>query len=159
MPWRDGTGPPWLQGKFRECGYRMTVPRQAILDVLSNTTEHLSAEEIYLSVKGSDFCILVTEPTPFGLHDLVLAVEVLEKMKIPFGVVINRSDIGDEGVDNFCRSKNIPILMRIPFDKDIAFLYSNGIPFVTEKKEYLQKFADMFGAIQALIGWRGGRMQ
>ncbi|HGJ66146.1 TPA: (4Fe-4S)-binding protein [bacterium] len=111
------------------------------------------------SVKGSDFCILVTEPTPFGLHDLVLAVEVIEKMKIPFGVVINRSDIGDEGVDNFCRSKNIPILMRIPFDKDIAFLYSNGIPFVTEKKEYLQKFADMFGAIQALIGWRGGRMQ
>ncbi len=103
------------------------------------------------SVKGSDFCILVTEPTPFGLHDLVLAVEVLEKMKIPFGVVINRSDIGDEGVDSFCRSKNIPILMHIPFDKEIAFLYSNGIPFVTEKKEYLQKFADMFGAIIALI--------
>jgi Fur family ferric uptake transcriptional regulator len=50
MPWRDGTGPPWLQGKFRGCGYRLTVPRQAILDVLSKTTKHLSAEDIYLAV-------------------------------------------------------------------------------------------------------------
>ena len=106
------------------------------------------------TVKGSDFCILVTEPTPFGLHDLVLAVEVLEKMKIPFGVVINRSDIGDGGVDNFCRNKNIPILMQIPFDKEIAVLYSNGIPFVREKKEYRRKFADMFAAI---IGFTNGK--
>lgn len=50
MPWRDGTGPPWLRGKFKGCGYRLTVPRQAILDVLSNTKEHLSAEDIYLQV-------------------------------------------------------------------------------------------------------------
>jgi len=101
------------------------------------------------SVKGSDYCILVTEPTPFGLNDLILAVEVLEKMKIPFGVVINRSDIGDGGVDNYCKDKHIPVLMHIPFDKEIAFLYSNGIPFVLEKKEYVQKFADMFAAIGA----------
>jgi MinD superfamily P-loop ATPase len=101
------------------------------------------------SVKGSDFCILVTEPTPFGLHDLVLAVEVLEKMKIPFGVIINRSDIGDGGVDSYCETKKIPVLMRIPFDKEIAYLYSNGIPFVTEKKEYRQQFKDMFATIGA----------
>jgi Fur family ferric uptake transcriptional regulator len=50
MPWRNGTGPPWLQGKFRGCGYRLTVPRQAILDVLSKTIKHLSAEDIYLEV-------------------------------------------------------------------------------------------------------------
>lgn len=103
------------------------------------------------SVKGSDFCILVTEPTPFGLHDLVLAVEVLEKMKIPFGVVINRSDIGDGGVENFCTSRHIPVLMQIPFDQEIAFLYSNGVPFVTEKKEYLPRFADMFADIIASL--------
>jgi len=47
MPWRNGTGPPWLHGKFKGCGYRLTMPRQIILDVLSNTTEHLSAEDIY----------------------------------------------------------------------------------------------------------------
>ncbi len=103
------------------------------------------------AVKGSHFCILVTEPTPFGLHDLVLAVEVIEKMKIPFGVVINRSDIGDGGVENFCRTKNIPILMNIPFDKEIASLYSNGVPFVTEKKEYRRKFTDMFASIVTLM--------
>jgi MinD superfamily P-loop ATPase len=106
------------------------------------------------SVRGSDFCILVTEPTPFGLHDLVLAVEVLEKMNIPFGVVLNRADIGDGGVNNFCLRKNIPILMNIPFDKEIAFLYSNGIPFVTEKKEYLEKFSDMFAAIESAVNER-----
>jgi MinD superfamily P-loop ATPase len=108
-------------------------------------------------VKGSDFCILVTEPTPFGLHDLVLAVEVLEKMKIPFGVVINRSSIGNEGVDNFCRDKHIPILMRIPFDEEIAFLYSNGVPFVSEKKEYLEKFSEMFATIGEKINGRSSK--
>lgn len=99
------------------------------------------------SVKGSDFCILVTEPTPFGLHDLTLAVEVLEKMNIPFGLIINRSDIGDGGVDAFCKKRKIPVLMHIPFDKEIAYLYSQGIPFVTEKNEYRRKFQDMFAAI------------
>jgi MinD superfamily P-loop ATPase len=109
------------------------------------------------AVKGSDFCILVTEPTPFGLHDLVLAVEVLGKMKIPFGVVINRSDIGDDGVDNFCRSKNIPILLRIPFDEEIAVLYSKGIPFVREKKEYLENFSQMFATIGEKINGRASK--
>lgn len=102
---------------------------------------------VIASVKGSDFCILVTEPTPFGLNDLILAVEVLEKLQIPFGVVINRSDIGDDKVDLYCEEKDIPILMRIPFDKEIAFLYSRGIPLVKEKKEYKEKFKDMFNLI------------
>ena len=102
---------------------------------------------VITSVKESDFCILVTEPTPFGLHDLILAVEVLEKLMIPFGVVINRSDIGDGKVDAYCESKNIPVLMRIPFDKDIAFLYSIGIPFVQHKKEYRERFQDVFQSI------------
>ncbi len=101
------------------------------------------------SVKGSDYCVLVTEPTPFGLHDLVPAVEVLEKMQIPFGVIVNRSDIGDGAVDSYCETKKIPVLMRIPFDKEIAYLYSNGIPFVTEKKGYRPQFQDMFSAIGA----------
>jgi MinD superfamily P-loop ATPase len=102
---------------------------------------------VIAAVKGSDFCVLVTEPTPFGLNDLILAVEVLEKLKIPFGVVINRSDIGDRKVDDYCKSKKAPILMRIPFDKEIAFLYSNGIPLVREKKEFRERFQDMFDLI------------
>ncbi|MEW6067700.1 MAG: ATP-binding protein [Nitrospirota bacterium] len=103
---------------------------------------------VIASIKGCDYCILVTEPTPFGLNDLVLAVEVVKKMSIPFGVIVNRSDIGDEKVDIFCQENNIPILMRIPFDKEIAFLYSRGIPMVEEKKEYIRKFQEMFNLIE-----------
>ncbi|MFA4981423.1 MAG: ATP-binding protein [Candidatus Omnitrophota bacterium] len=103
---------------------------------------------VIAAVKKSDYCILVTEPTPFGLNDLVLAVEVLRKMKIPFGVVINRSDIGDDKVDKYCQDKNIPILLRIPFDREIALLYSRGIPLVQEKAEYREKFQKMFDVIK-----------
>jgi len=106
---------------------------------------------VIASVKGSDFCILVTEPTPFGLNDLILAVEVLRKLGIPFGVVINRSDIGDDKVDLFCQENKIPVLMRIPFEKEIAFLYSRGIPVVEEKKEYVKRFQDMFDLIMSTI--------
>src|SRR4030043_481553 len=66
---------------------------------------------VIASVKGSDFCILVTEPTPFGLNDLILTVEVLRKLDIPFGVVINRSDIGDDKVDTYFHNNKIPILL------------------------------------------------
>jgi MinD superfamily P-loop ATPase len=106
---------------------------------------------VIASVKGSDFCILVTEPTPFGLNDLILAVEVLRKLGIPFGVVINRSDIGDDKVDLFCQENKIPVLMRIPFDKEIALLYSGGIPVVEEKKEYVKRFQDMFDLITSMV--------
>ncbi|MBN1869792.1 MAG: ATP-binding protein [Candidatus Omnitrophica bacterium] len=103
---------------------------------------------VVASVKGSDYTILVTEPTPFGLNDLVLAVEVLKKLQIPFGVVINRSDIGDDKMESYCRESRIPVLMRVPFDREIAELYSNGIPFVLKKPEYSVKFKDMFNMIK-----------
>ncbi len=99
---------------------------------------------VITAVRGSDFCILVTEPTPFGLNDLILAVETLRKLQMPFGVIINRSDIGDEKVELYCNRNKIPILMRIPFDREIAVLYSKGIPMVAENKEYRKKLRDMF---------------
>jgi len=82
------------------------------------------------------------------LNDLLLAVEVLNKMKIPYGVVINRSDIGDDEVDRYCKENNIPILMRIPFDREIASMYSIGIPMIKQKKEYISKFQDMYNMIK-----------
>ena len=100
------------------------------------------------AIKGSNFCILVTEPTPFGLNDLFLAVEVVRKLKIPFGVVINRANLGDEKVDQYCADENIQILMRIPFDREIAVAYSKGIPLTDAKKEYLKKFGMMYQLIQ-----------
>ncbi|MGD9015051.1 MAG: ATP-binding protein [Candidatus Omnitrophota bacterium] len=99
------------------------------------------------SIKESDFCLLVTEPTPFGLNDLILAVEVLRKLNIPFGVIINRSDIGDEKLDNYCENENIQILMRIPFKKKIAVAYSKGIPLVEELSNYKDKFIKLFKEI------------
>jgi len=96
------------------------------------------------AVKDSDFCILVTEPTPFGLNDLILAVEVVRKLKIPLGVIVNRFDIGDREVENFCNSENIPILMRIPFKREIASGYSKGIPLIEVLPEYKKYFQDIF---------------
>ena len=100
------------------------------------------------AIRGSDFCILVTEPTPFGLYDLTLAVEVLRKLEIPFGVVINRSDLGDKKVDDYCKKEHIPILMHIPFKKEIAMTYSKGIPIVDAYPHFKEKFNELFEDIK-----------
>ncbi len=99
------------------------------------------------AVKGSDFCVLVTEPTPFGLNDLILAVEVLKKLKIPYGVVINRADLGNTQTEKYCQQENIPILMRIPFKKEIAMAYSQGEPIVEAFPDYKQDFQKLYSTI------------
>ena len=103
------------------------------------------------SITGTDFCVLVTEPTPFGLNDLILAVGVLRKMKIPFGVVINRSDLGNSDTDEYCVTENIPVLMRIPFKKEIARAYAEGVPIVEAFPEYKKEFLDLFDKIKELV--------
>lgn len=104
------------------------------------------------SVYGSDFCILVTEPTPFGLHDLKLMVEVLREIKIPFAVVVNRAGIGDQKVRGFCGSEEIPILLEIPYSRRIAELYSQGTPFVREFSEWKDRFFSLFSAVREIVG-------
>jgi len=103
------------------------------------------------TMRSSDFLVLVTEPTPFGLHDLIMAVEVVRELKIPFGVIINRAGIGDEGVESFCYENKIPILMRIPFDRHIAELYSRGLPFVQDMPDWRERFKNLFHEIKRLI--------
>ena len=100
------------------------------------------------AVKESDFCILVTEPTPFGLNDLRLAVEVVRILKIPFGVIINRADEGDEGVKEYCSRENIPILMEIKTERKIAEAYSRGIPIVEIMPEYRKYFQLLFARLE-----------
>ncbi len=109
---------------------------------------------VIAAVKGSDFCVLVAEPTPFGLNDLVLAADVLKKLDIPFGVVINRADIGDDKTEAYCRDNKIPLLLKIPFDREIAVLYSAGIPMTQEKPEYKEMFLKMFGEIKTILAGR-----
>ncbi|MCD6231570.1 ATP-binding protein [Candidatus Aerophobetes bacterium] len=104
------------------------------------------------AVKGSDFCVLVTEPTPFGLNDLTLAVGMVRELKIPLGVVINRADLGDKKVEEYCYKEKIPILMEIPMDKEIAIAYSNGVPLVERKPGYKEKFKKLY---QKIIEERG----
>jgi MinD superfamily P-loop ATPase len=103
------------------------------------------------TVKGSDFCLLVSEPTPFGLNDLELAAGMVKKMAIPMGVVINRADIGDQGVAQFCRREGIPVLMEIPMDRRIAELYSTGVPLVEELPDYRPKFLALFERLKKLL--------
>jgi len=103
------------------------------------------------SVYGSDYCLLVTEPTPFGLYDLRLAVEVLKELKIPCGVVVNKKGIGDEGVYEYCKKEKIPILLEIPYDRQIAELYSKGVPFVFELKEWERRFGEVFDLIDESV--------
>jgi len=100
------------------------------------------------AVYGSDFCLLVTEPTPFGLHDLKMIVEVIKIMGIPVGVVVNRAGIGDRGVYDYCEGEGIPILLEIPFDRRIAELYSRGVPFVEEMPEWRERFLSLFEKIR-----------
>jgi len=102
------------------------------------------------TVSGSDFCILVTEPTPFGLHDLKIAVEVLRKINIPFGVVVNRAGMGDKKVYEYCGKESIHILLEIPYERRIAELYSKGIPFGSEMPEWVEKFQVLFSKIKVL---------
>jgi len=102
------------------------------------------------AVRGSDFCALVTEPTPFGLHDLKLAVDVARKIKVPFGVVINIADIGDDGVERYCRDQGIKILARIPYDRAVAEAYSRGRSIVEAKPEYRAVFVGLFQKIRRL---------
>ncbi len=99
------------------------------------------------TIKDSNFVILVTEPTPFGLNDLILAVEVVRKLGINFGVIINRSNIGDDEVNRYCRKENIAILMQIPFDMGIAMAYSKGIPFVNAIPKYKNGFTSLYKKI------------
>ncbi len=100
------------------------------------------------TIRGTDFCLLVTEPTPFGLYDLKLAVEVVKHLAVPFGVVINRDGIGDDRVEKFCMERDIPILMKIPQNEDIARLYSNGQPFVLEMPEWKEEFVRLFEVVR-----------
>ncbi|WP_135611915.1 ATP-binding protein [Methanococcoides sp. AM1] len=105
---------------------------------------------VIASVKNVDYCILVTESTPFGFHDLKLALDVMRILGIPFGVVINRCDIGDNRVEDYCVEEGIPILMKIPYDREIAKLYSQGIPFVNEMPEWKDRFLRLFRDVTSL---------
>jgi len=106
------------------------------------------------SIKGSDFCILVTEPTPFGLNDLMLAVETVRELNIPFGVIINRVGVGYGDVEKYCLEENIPIMLTIPLDTEIARLYSKGIALVEGMPQWKSSFIEVLDGIREILDER-----
>ncbi len=103
------------------------------------------------TISGCDFCVLVTEPTPFGLHDLKLAVTLTKVVNVPCGVIINRAGIGDHGVESYCQKEGIPLLLQIPHSNEIAELCSRGIPFVEKMPEWRKEFQALFHTLEEMV--------
>jgi len=101
------------------------------------------------AVSSSDYVVLVTEPTPFGLHDLKAAVDVVvNQLNIPAGVIINRDGIGNDDVEQYCQAEQLPVLGKIPMDRRIAEMLSRGIPLLKGLPEYGDFFRDILASIR-----------
>jgi MinD superfamily P-loop ATPase len=124
---------------------RITDGVMAILDAPPGTSCPVIA-----TLRGADVVVLVTEPTPFGLHDLKLAVEMVQELEIPFGVVINRVGVGDDRVHAFCRSLGIPLLLEVPDDRRIAEAYSRGELIWDALPEYRERFTALWDKVKEL---------
>ncbi len=98
----------------------------------------------------SDFVILITESTPFGLNDLILAVETMKVLKQDFGVIINRYGIGDDGVEKYCQDENIPIVTKVKNDREVAKLYSQGKLIYNDIEHFKNSLDDIVSFIGAL---------
>lgn len=101
------------------------------------------------SVRGCDLLLLVTEPTPFGLHDLKLAVEMARVLRLKFGVVVNRADAGDREVWEYCRRQRIDVLAEIPDDRGVAEAYSRGEVAAESAPAVARRLRDLLETIQA----------
>lgn len=139
-------GEPMAPPIIREVKKHIDARSMVIIDVPPGTSC-----PVVEAVRGSDFCLLVTEPTPFGLNDLSLAVEVMRKLQIPCGVIINRVGVGDDRVERYCLEQAIPIMLKIPLDRDIAVLYSKGIPLVEGMPEWRDAFLTLFQDIEQMV--------
>ena len=110
---------------------------------------------VIAAMNKADFVLLVTEPTPFGLHDLKLAVETVKILQLPHGLVINRAGMGNDGVRQYAEQEKIPILMEIPFDRKIAEVYSSGQMVVEQISGYREQFIALYAAIQNCVENKG----
>lgn len=157
-----GTLKHYKNGRLSFIEGRLDIGQEQAVPLIAQTKEyierHFEEETIKLydsppgtscpvieAIQDADFVILVTEPTPFGLHDLILAVDTVRELKKEFAVVINRHGIGNSGVSDYCKKEGIKILAKIPNDRHIAELYSQGKTIydkVPEVKEQLKKIKD-----------------
>ncbi|MBU7005837.1 ATP-binding protein [Phosphitispora fastidiosa] len=106
---------------------------------------------VIAAVEKSDFCLLVTEPTPFGLHDLKIAVNLIRTLDIPAGVVVNKADDSSRIIRGYCEAEGIPILMELPFSKRVAQIYSTGKLLIQEDMLLKQQFQDLMAKLEGVI--------
>lgn len=144
-------------------GEAMAVPviRELKRRLLKTTSEDLvildappgTSCPVVECLRGADYALMVTEPTPFGLHDLKMAVGVARgELGLPVGVVVNRDGVGDRGVERYCEEERIPILMRIPLDRRIAEASSDGVPLPSALPEYRERFLALYQALRTEMG-------
>lgn len=143
----EAMSPPLIKAARK----RARAERVVILDAPPGTSCPVIA-----TIKGADYCLLVTEPTPFGLNDLKLAVEVVRSLKVPHGIVVNRADLGNGEMDEYCREESLPVLMKIPEDRRIAEAYSRGEMIVEVFLEYGERFLGLFHRIQEELAQNSG---
>lgn len=141
-----------------DIGYPMSPP------VISAVKNNITNNELHIidcppgvscpaieGLKNSDYSILVTDPTPFALHDLKLSVEALRYLKIPFGVFVNRCDIGNNELYDYCKKENITILAELPNDLNIARSYSKGEILIEALPEHKKVFEQLLNKVKEEI--------
>ena len=131
----EAMAPPLIR-KVRDQARR---ERHVIIDAPPGTSCPVIA-----AVKDTDYVLMVTEPTPFGLHDLKLAVEAVRTLNLPHGLIINRSDVGNDQVWQYAKDERIPILMEIPFQRAIAEIYARGDLIVEALPEWKNRFLSLW---------------
>jgi MinD superfamily P-loop ATPase len=154
-------GNPFVMGRLN-IGEAMSPPlMRAVLSALEKREDFKKRDLIIdappgvscpavTAVMDCDVVVLVTEPTPFGVYDLSLAVEAFSKLEKPMGVVVNRAGIGDDAVYTFCRENNLPILAEIPYDRSIAEAYSKGLLVADVSMEIRRRFESLGEKIRQL---------
>lgn len=106
---------------------------------------------VVATIRDTNFVLLVTEPTPFGLNDLALAVQMIRALDLPHAVVINRSDIGDARVRDYCNAEAIPILAELPDDRRLAETYSRGELAAPSLKEWKTRFQELWRSLNTIV--------
>ena len=141
------TGSPHAVPVIREAKKQAAHDPEVIFDTAPGTSC-----PVVEALEGCDACILVTESTPFGLHDLQLAVDVATRLGVPAGVVINRSDGKDEDTLRFCIDHDLEILMTIPFSREIAAIQSRGDLLCQVQPEWRKEFTALYFKCRAFAG-------
>lgn len=146
-------GEPMAPPLIREVKKSVPIQDETVIDVPPGTSC-----PVIESVRGADYVLLVTEPTPFGLNDLRLAVEMTRELDLPFGIVINRSDVGDERVREYADGEGVPVLLEIPEDRRIAEAYSRGEMALNLGEKYREMFSRLFDRIVEEVSRISGQM-